>query len=329
MTVMNIKEPFNLTDSFFTDQSAIFDDLMTTTFATTETPIHFSDPLTIAPETTEHPILSNDPMITEPETAEPPVISDDSIDIDPEPTNPPILAPVDCKDPLTVCFKNNSLTEFPANDIPQNTTTVKLVNNNISKLQHDVLDNLTSLETLVLSNNNIIAIATGVFLSQKKLKHLDLGDNGLTEIRGDMWVGLVSLETLRISGNKLQSLPSDAFSNLPELKILGVEFTLLELEKQKLFDPNTFPDSTKQPQIGLEQDNGSLVCNSSNCWLKEKEEKGLLEHYKRNGRPFRPKCSDKPGFYWDHVDLKCSGKYFIATVEFFRHRDAFYSFYRI
>ena len=124
-----------------------------------------------------------------------------------------------------------------------------------------------------------------------------------------MWAGLVSLETLQLTGNKFRSLPSDAFSNLPELKTLIVGLSIVVLEKEKFFDPSTFPSSKKQPpRIGLEEDGNFLVCNSSNCWLKRIEEKGMLVHYQKNGRPSRPKCSDKPGLYWDEVDLKCPGK---------------------
>ena len=154
-----------------------------------------------------------------------------------------------------------------------------------------------------------MTIVPGVFRNQTELRRLDLGENNLTTINDTMWVGLSSLEILRITGNKLHNIPPRSFSNLPELKILAVGFTLLKREKQKLFDANTFPSSKTQPQIGLEHDNNTLVCNSSNCWLKEKEDQGLLVHYEKNGWPFRPKCSDQPGLYWDQADLKCSGKY--------------------
>ena len=163
------------------------------------------------------------------------------------------------------------------------------------------------MENLILSNNNITTIIPGAFRCQVKLKYLDLGGNELTIINGNVWAGLVSLETLQLTGNKFPSLPS--FSNLPELKILTVGFSVAVLEKEKLFEPSTFPSSKRQPpRIGLEEDDNFLVSNSSNCWLKRIEEKGMLVHYQKNGRPSRPKCSDKPGWYWDEVDLKCPGK---------------------
>ena len=274
ITILNINDLFNLSDSYNADQRTTSDGQMATT-----------------PETTTTPIPSDDTKAT-----------------NPEPTNHPIQAPINCEDPSTVCFKNRTFTEFPTKDIPQNATTVELKNSNITTLKQDALGDLSSLETLVLCSNNIAVIVLGVFRDQKKLKHLDLGDNSLTTINPAIWIGLASLKTLRISGNKLQSLPPDAFANLPELKVLAVDFNLLVLEKQKLFDQNTFSNPTKQPQIGLEQDDRTLVCNSSNCWLKEKEEKGLLVHYEKNGKPFRPKCSDNPAIFWDQADLKCSGK---------------------
>ena len=231
---------------------------------------------------------------------------------DPVPSGPSTQFRVNCSDSQTRCIKTQNLTEFPK-DIPQNTTTVELKNGNITTLKKESLAGLTSLKTLILSNNNIKVIIPGAFHGQSKLKYLDLCGNNMTVINGNVWVGLVSLETLQLAGNKFHSLPSDAFSNLPDLKILRIGFSVVMREKEILFDHNTFPNSKKQPQIGLEEDDNFLVCNSSNCWLKEKEEKGLLVHYQKNGRPSRPKCSDKPGLYWDEVDLKCPGKNFIST----------------
>ena len=214
-----------------------------------------------------------------------------------------------CHDLKTKCFDDGKLTEFPTEHIAENINTVQVNNANITTLGTKALLGLTGLVMLILSNNNIKTIVPGAFYNQSNLKRLDLGENSLTTIDGAMWVGLPALEILRLSGNKLQILPHHAFSNLPNLNILAVCYPLLVQEKQNLFTQNTFPDSKKQPEIGLEQDDRNLVCNSSNCWLKEKEDKGLLIHYKKNGRPFRPRCSDQPELYWDEVDLKCSGTF--------------------
>ena len=273
---MNINNLFNLSDSSNANKATTSDDQMAT-----------------AQETIPTPILSDDITTTNPKSS----------------VHVSFQVSVDCEDPLTPCFENR--TEFPTKDIPQDTTTVVVKYSNIKTLQQDALGNLSRLEILVLCSNDIAVIVPGVFRSQKKLKYLDLGDNSLTAISAEIWIGLVSLKVLRISGNELQSLPPNAFSNLPELKVLAVDFNLLVLGKQTLFDPNIFSNTTKQPQIGLEQqqqDNSLLVCNSSSCWLKDMEEKGLLLHYNKNGKPFRPKCSDEPGKFWDQADLKCSGK---------------------
>ena len=219
----------------------------------------------------------------------------------------PIQVNVSCGNQLTFCFNSQNLSEFPSEKIPSNATTVQLSHNTISTLQNNSLTGLSNLVTLILSKNCIENIVPGVFLDQGKLKRLDLGDNNLTSLRGEIWVGLSSLEILRITGNKLQNLSPHAFNNLPKLKLLAVGFTLLVEQKQKLFDPSTFSNPTTQPQIALQQDEKTLVCNSSNCWLKEKEDQGLLVHYEKNGWPFRPKCSDQSGLYWDQADLKCSG----------------------
>ena len=220
---------------------------MTTILETTETLKHFDNPMTTDPDPTyprtDQSTISDDQMTTILETIETHKISHDPMTTDPVPTNPPVQVPVNCSNPLTVCFNNK--TEFPTTLIPRNATTVEVKNSNISTLKKDALHNLNSVEILVLCNNNIAVIVPGVFRDQEKLTHLDLGDNGLTEISGEIWLGLTSLETLRISGNMLQSLPPNAFSNLPQLKILAVHFSLLVLEKHRLFDANTFPNSKK------------------------------------------------------------------------------------
>ena len=261
---------------------------MASILETTETHTSSDDPTTSDPKQTNPPAvqstISDDQITTIPQAIETHKPPDDPMTTDLVPTYPPVQASINCNNPLTVCIKNETFTEFPTTLIPQNAATVEVKNGNISTLKKDAFHNLHSIEILVLCKNNISGIVPGVFLGQEKLKHLDLGDNDLTVISGKMWVGLTSLEILRISGNKLQSLSSNAFSNLPKLKILAVGYPLLVQEKKKLFDPNTFSNSKKKPQIGLEEDDNFLVCNSSNCWLKEKEEKGLLVHYQKNGR---------------------------------------------
>ena len=151
---------------------------------------------------------------------------------------------VNCGDSQTRCIKSQNLTEFLI-DIPPNTITVEIKHANIRTLKKESLVGLTSLENLILSNNNITTIIPGAFRCQVKLKYLDLGGNELTIINGNVWAGLVSLETLQLTGNKFPNLPS--FSNLPELKILTVGFSFAVLEKEKLFEPSTFPSSKRQP----------------------------------------------------------------------------------
>ena len=140
------------------------------------------------------------------------------------------------------------------------------------------------------------------------LYYLDLGENDLTTIHGDIWAGLHSLKKLRISGNPIQTMSSEGFSNLPSLTLVLVDLSILKSLGEGLFDHATYPDTRTASEVGLQHD-GDLPCNSSMCWLKKLEDKGMMKHYERHNVFTRPRCRNKTMF-WDEYSetLNCTGR---------------------
>ena len=158
-----------------------------------------------------------------------------------------------------------------------NTIVVDLRNNSIEYIQDDSFKGLNKLKVLLLSYNNIKNISSGAFQDQKSLTYLDLAYNGLTSVNGDMWKGLINLKTLRLTGNKLE-IELQGFSNLPNIKLIIIGLPTFKTWNDILLSPSTYSDPKISPEVVIE-DTESLVCDSSNCWLKRLENKHHTNHY--------------------------------------------------
>lgn len=75
-----------------------------------------------------------------------------------------------------------------------------------------------TLETLDLSDNDIISLPENGFLSLKALEELDLQDNAISNVADNALAGLISLQTLNISSNSLSNLPPDMFRSPRDIK---------------------------------------------------------------------------------------------------------------
>ena len=92
----------------------------------------------------------------------------------------------------------------------------------IIKIDSNVFQGLTKLETLNLRNNNLSEINGGLFKSLSSLKELYLSNNKLKKIESDAFKGLGKLETLALSENEIEAIASDAFENCKNLKALNL-----------------------------------------------------------------------------------------------------------
>ena len=164
---------------------------------------------------------------------------------------------------------------------------------------------LTNLTNLVLRHNNISSLPPCLFLEQKHLRYLDVSGNNLNIIHNDSWICLNSLETLNITGNPVTEISPAAFAPLNKLTTVHIDLHTLVTFNITILNRTTFSKAKTPPKIVVEDVN-SLPCNSSSCWLKKAEDKGLMGHYMFHGKVSRPQCSKRPGVFWDEAELNCS-----------------------
>lgn len=114
-----------------------------------------------------------------------------------------------------------SWTNFP---LLSNLRELDLRNCSITYLEHDVFDNLPSLEKLYLSYNKILNISSDSFSSLTRLNHLDLSYN-----KQEVFTpyGIVDPFELYLSGLLLEE---NLFQNLPYLIFLDLSHTKLKQE---------------------------------------------------------------------------------------------------
>ena len=215
----------------------------------------------------------------------------------------PIPLRVNCEDPRTYCKQNSSSEKVPT-DIDPQTTMIAIRNTHIQTLDSNSFTSLTELKIVMLNQNKISSIEPGTFRNQANLIRLDLGYNSLPTFIGENFEGLDSLQILRITGNKITSMGAGAFANLPQINTIQVDITQLTVFWEVILSPSAYPNTPKVPKVTV-QDAQVFPCNSSSCWLKILEEKGYKKHYEYNGTVSRPRCSDRPGMFWDQVELDC------------------------
>lgn len=114
-----------------------------------------------------------------------------------------------------------SWTNFP---ILSNLRELDLRNCSITYLEHDIFDNLPSLEKLFLSYNKIMNISSSSFGHLEKLNHLDLSYN-----KQEIFTpyGIADPFELYLSGLMLEE---DVFQNLTRLIFLDLSHTKLKQE---------------------------------------------------------------------------------------------------
>ena len=90
--------------------------------------------------------------------------------------------------------------------------------------------------TLLLSGENITALAAGDFEGLTALTSLDLSRNGLTALPADVFNGLTALTSLALNRNGLTALPADVFEGLTALTSLDLSFNDLATLDGDVFD---------------------------------------------------------------------------------------------
>ena len=115
----------------------------------------------------------------------------------------------------------------------------------------------------------------------------------------------------------MTTIDPNAFVPLANLSQLFVDLQMLANFFKTLLNPETYRNTITPPKVVAEGVH-TLPCNSSFCWLKKAEEKGLMAHYTFKDRVSRPVCSNNHEVFWDEADLGCSaeGRYCLCYGPF-------------
>uniref|UniRef100_A0A3Q1FGH0 Wu:fc23c09 n=1 Tax=Acanthochromis polyacanthus TaxID=80966 RepID=A0A3Q1FGH0_9TELE len=109
--------------------------------------------------------------------------------------------------------------------IPYNARYILLMNNHINGIQLDLFNNYTSMEFLVLSNNQLTDGAIeGAFEGVPALKRLYLDKNLLKSVPNNL---PVSLEELRLDNNRVRVMSEAAWARCPSLLVLSLSYNSL------------------------------------------------------------------------------------------------------
>lgn len=120
---------------------------------------------------------------------------------------------------LTLDF--NGIDQLPAKLLPSSLEYLSLRNNSLRFITRNMFSQLTSLNTLYISENEIEYISESAFYNLAKLKYLHLQNNKITTFTENHLNGLKNLVWIDISGNEVEYLDSGIFDGLESLEYLN------------------------------------------------------------------------------------------------------------
>ena len=126
---------------------------------------------------------------------------------------------------------------YKANDFSNLTALQKLwlSNNDLKSLPVGVFSGLTSLQELYLGNNELESLPEGIFSGLTSLQELYFFNNHLESLPEGLFSGLTSLQRLYLHNNELASLPVGLFSGLTSLKRLDLDASFRQEEDRTGF----------------------------------------------------------------------------------------------
>ncbi|KAF7208687.1 amphoterin-induced protein 1 [Nothobranchius furzeri] len=131
-----------------------------------------------------------------------------------------------CASNIISCSDGN-LIQVPA-PLPQHTAVLDLSFNSITQLRAGwTTVDLSSLQSLILSNNGLTFLSTEAFIHVTKLRYLDLSFNGLRQLDELTFEPLEHLEVLLLLKNNISQIDRSAFSSLSSLQKLYMSNNLI------------------------------------------------------------------------------------------------------
>ena len=125
---------------------------------------------------------------------------------------------------------------------------INLSHQNITNLPNDVFNQLVELEVIDLSNNKLTNLDAKLFDRLTKLQMLILSNNQLKSLNKKIFSNLSKLNIINLSNNQIDNLDVDLFNGL-------VELNRLDVSKNKLnsLNENIFKNLTKLMDIDLSE----------------------------------------------------------------------------
>ena len=137
-------------------------------------------------------------------------------------------------------------------EIPGIQTVKDLVinDNQLTTLPTGIFNGLTDLESLTLENNLLTTLPADIFSGLTKLEFLNLSGNKLETLPAGIFNGLINLGRLDLTKNQLKTLPASAFNGLTNLKKLYLSYNQL-----RTFPAGVFNGLTNLEYLGLNRNN--------------------------------------------------------------------------
>ena len=127
---------------------------------------------------------------------------------------------------------------------------LNLNDNQLTLIELGVFNGLTNLQELYLNSNHVESIELGAFNELTNLRNLNLDNNHLTSIVSGVFNGLDNLQFLDLANNRLTSLPDITYlTSLLDANGLNIAYNYIDYN---LLDQNVldFIDAKQAPRYG-------------------------------------------------------------------------------
>ncbi|XP_043466037.1 toll-like receptor 3 [Leptopilina heterotoma] len=175
---------------------------------------------------------------------------------------------------LSLDLSKNRLTDklgFGCFDNLLTLRTLNLAENNITKPPWEALSSLTSLQYLYLQDNNLTELSKAAFGRLPIVFELNLSNNQIKKINQRAFEGLLQLLTLNLSNNNLTHIANGAFQSLVSLRTLDLSFNNLEKLDNKTH--GLLDDCLSLERVNLKHNKISFITRKmfpSNPWIPYK-----------------------------------------------------------